>query len=96
MKALKLCLFLFLTTAFSACNLLDETSPNDLSASDAIKDGASAEAALLGVYSSMQQKGYYGDVSSRRLHAEKAAVKKRNKHSFKAFIFLYFIVLIDD
>jgi starch-binding outer membrane protein, SusD/RagB family len=60
MKALKLCLFLFLTAAFSACNLLDETSPNDLSANDAIKDGASAEAALLGVYSSMQQKGYYG------------------------------------
>jgi starch-binding outer membrane protein, SusD/RagB family len=60
MKSLKLCLFLFLTAAFSACNLLDETSPNDLSASDAIKDGASAEAALLGVYSSMQQKGYYG------------------------------------
>ncbi len=60
MKALKLCLFLFLTAAFSACNLLDETSPNDLSANDAIKDGASAESALLGVYGSMQQKGYYG------------------------------------
>jgi starch-binding outer membrane protein, SusD/RagB family len=60
MKALKLCLFLFLTAAFGACNLLEETSPNDLSATDAIKDGASAESALLGVYSSMQQKGYYG------------------------------------
>jgi starch-binding outer membrane protein, SusD/RagB family len=60
MKVLKICLFLFLTAAFGACNLLEETSPNDLSAANAIKDGASAEAALLGVYSSMQQKGYYG------------------------------------
>ena len=60
MKAIKLLLFLFLTAAFSACNLLNEVSPNDVSAADAIKDGASAEAALLGIYSSMQQKGYYG------------------------------------
>ncbi len=60
MKAIKLLLFLMLTAAFSACNLLNEVSPNDVSAADAIKDGASAEAALLGIYSSMQQKGYYG------------------------------------
>ncbi len=60
MKAIKLCLFLFLTATFSACNLLNEVSPNDVSAADAIKDGASAEAALLGIYSAMQQKGYYG------------------------------------
>ena len=60
MKAIKLLLFLFLTAAFSACNLLNEVSPNDVSTADAIKDGASAEAALLGIYSSMQQKGYYG------------------------------------
>ena len=60
MKAIKLLLCLFLTVAFSACNLLNEVSPNDVSAADAIKDGASAEAALLGIYSSMQQKGYYG------------------------------------
>ena len=60
MKILKLGLFLFLTSAFTACNLLDETSPNDLSADVAIKDAAGAESALLGVYSAMQQKGYYG------------------------------------
>lgn len=60
MKTLKLGLFLLLTTAFGACNLLDETSPNDLSADVAIKDAAGAESALLGVYSTMQQKGYYG------------------------------------
>ncbi len=60
MKAIKLLSFLFLIAAFSACNLLNEVSPNDVSAADAIKDGPSAEAALLGIYSSMQQKGYYG------------------------------------
>ena len=60
MKILKLGLFLFLTSAFAACHILDETSPNDLSADVAIKDAAGAESALLGVYSTMQQKGYYG------------------------------------
>jgi starch-binding outer membrane protein, SusD/RagB family len=60
MKAIKLLLLLFLTASFGACNLLDEPSPTDLPAADAIKDGATAEAALIGVYSSMQQKGYYG------------------------------------
>ncbi|MDZ7877175.1 MAG: RagB/SusD family nutrient uptake outer membrane protein [Saprospiraceae bacterium] len=60
MKVLKLCLFLFLTASFSACNLLDEPSPSDLPAAEAIEDGGSAEAALIGIYSSMQQKGYYG------------------------------------
>jgi starch-binding outer membrane protein, SusD/RagB family len=60
MKAIKLLLLLFLTASFGACNLLDEPSPSDIPAADAIKDGATAEAALIGVYSSMQQKGYYG------------------------------------
>jgi starch-binding outer membrane protein, SusD/RagB family len=60
MKVLKLCLILFLAVNFTACNLLDETSPNDVATTDAIKDGASAEAALSGIYSSLQQKGYYG------------------------------------
>ncbi len=43
-----------------SCNLLDQTSPNDLDASTAIRDAASAEAALLGVYSSLQRDAYYG------------------------------------
>jgi starch-binding outer membrane protein, SusD/RagB family len=60
MKAIKLLLLLFLTTSFGACNLLDEPSPSDLPAADAIKDGATAESALIGIYSSMQQRGYYG------------------------------------
>jgi starch-binding outer membrane protein, SusD/RagB family len=60
MKYLKLCLFLFLTASFAACNLLNEVSPNDLASGDAIKDAASTEAALLGIYSAMQLKGYYG------------------------------------
>ncbi len=61
MKALKLLLFLFLTATFTNCtSLLDETSPNDLSSTGAIKDAASAESALIGVYSAMQLKGYYG------------------------------------
>jgi starch-binding outer membrane protein, SusD/RagB family len=60
MKVLKLCSFLFLIATFSACNLLEETSPNDLAADTAIKDGAGAESALLGIYSALQQKGYYG------------------------------------
>lgn len=46
--------------SMGSCSLLDQTSPNDLDASTAIKDAASAEAALLGVYSSMQQSAYYG------------------------------------
>ena len=62
MKQLKIYVFLFAlaAVALSSCGLLDQTSPNDIDATDAIKDGASAEAALLGVYSSMQQSAYYG------------------------------------
>ena len=60
MKVLKLCLLLTLIASFTACNLLDEQSPNEIPALDAIKNGASAEAALYGIYNSMQQKGYYG------------------------------------
>jgi starch-binding outer membrane protein, SusD/RagB family len=60
MKGLKIGLLLFLATAFTDCNLLDETSPNDLPIENAIKNAAGAEAALLGVYSALQQKGYYG------------------------------------
>ncbi len=52
-------LFLIGFTAFS-CNFLDESSPNDLAANGAITDGASAEAALLGIYSAMQNNSYYG------------------------------------
>lgn len=60
MKGLKIGLLLFLAATFTDCNLLDETSPNDLPIENAIKNAAGAEAALLGVYSALQQKGYYG------------------------------------
>ncbi len=43
-----------------SCNLLDQTSPNDIDAENAIKNAAGAEAALIGVYSSMQNSYYYG------------------------------------
>jgi starch-binding outer membrane protein, SusD/RagB family len=49
-----------LLALLGGCNLLDQNSPNDLDAATAIKDAASAEAALLGVYSSMQRDAYYG------------------------------------
>jgi starch-binding outer membrane protein, SusD/RagB family len=45
----------------SACSsFLDETSPNDIDAATAITDAASAEAALIGTYSSLQNGSYYG------------------------------------
>ncbi|MCC7245350.1 MAG: RagB/SusD family nutrient uptake outer membrane protein, partial [Saprospiraceae bacterium] len=39
---------------------LDETSPNDIDAETAIVDAASAEAALSGLYASLQNGSYYG------------------------------------
>jgi len=44
----------------SSCNFLDQVSPNDISTGDAIRTAADAEAALLGVYSTLQQSSYYG------------------------------------
>lgn len=44
----------------SCSNFLDETSPNDIDATTAITDAKSAEAALLGCYSALQNKNYYG------------------------------------
>jgi starch-binding outer membrane protein, SusD/RagB family len=58
MKHLLLSIFCLL--ALSACDFLEQNSPNDLNAEAAITDAASAEAALLGVYSSMQSEAYYG------------------------------------
>ena len=58
----KYILYLLILSAFigSSCNFLDEASPNDINAEEAIKTAADAEAALLGLYSSLQQKAYYG------------------------------------
>ncbi len=49
--------FVFL---FSACDFLDETSPNDIDAENAITTAGDAESALIGLYSSMQNENYYG------------------------------------
>ncbi len=46
--------------AFSSCNLLDETSPNDIDADNAFNTAADAESALLGLYSTLQDPNYYG------------------------------------
>jgi starch-binding outer membrane protein, SusD/RagB family len=59
MKKLLLLLFIALAIA-PACNFLDENSPNDVNVEGAIKDAASAEAALIGVYSALQNSDYYG------------------------------------
>lgn len=57
----KLLLFIFPgMVLWSSCGLLEQNSPNDLNAETAIQDAASARAALLGVYASMQQSAYYG------------------------------------
>jgi starch-binding outer membrane protein, SusD/RagB family len=59
MKKFILLICAFLTCA-PACNFLDQTSPNDVNVEGAIKDAASAEAALIGIYSALQNSDYYG------------------------------------
>ena len=60
MKNSVIYLLLALFIATNACNFLEETSPNDINADGVVKNAANAEAALLGLYSAMQQKAYYG------------------------------------
>ncbi len=55
-----LCSSLLILSLFSCSKFLDETSPNDIDAATAIKDAASAEAALIGTYSALQNSSYYG------------------------------------
>lgn len=52
---------IFLVAIFvSSCNVLDQVSPNDVSDANVFTTKAGAEAALVGLYSSMQGKYYYG------------------------------------
>ena len=44
----------------TACDFLELESPNDINADNLFKDAASAENALIGVYSSLQSPSYYG------------------------------------
>ena len=59
MKKIIFFINLFSLSFLPAC--LDENSPNYLNVEGAIKDGASLEAAVIGLYSAMQQSGYYGE-----------------------------------
>ena len=54
-------LFIYLGLLSFLPSCLDESSPNFLDAEETIIDGASAEAAVIGLYSAMQQPGYYAD-----------------------------------
>lgn len=52
---------LLLALCWVGCSkFLEESSPNDVDAATAIRDAASAEAALLGCYSALQHRHYYG------------------------------------
>lgn len=59
MKKIIFFINLFILSSLPAC--LDENSPNFLNVEGAIKDGASLEAAVIGLYSTLQQPGYYGE-----------------------------------
>jgi hypothetical protein len=61
MKKINIFFFISLLMLASSCQFLDESSPNNIAADEAITDAASAEAAALGLYSAMQQPGYYGE-----------------------------------
>jgi starch-binding outer membrane protein, SusD/RagB family len=61
MKKISIPFFISLLMLASSCQFLDESSPNNIAADEAITDAASAEAAVLGLYSAMQQPGYYGE-----------------------------------
>jgi starch-binding outer membrane protein, SusD/RagB family len=60
MKILKIYSLLIISLFMSRCGFLEETSPNDLDAATAISNGASAQAALIGCYSSLQNGSSYG------------------------------------
>jgi starch-binding outer membrane protein, SusD/RagB family len=60
MKSIYSIFFLLGILTLDSCSLLDQVSPNDLQVSTAINNGGQAKAALYGIYSSMQDKYYYG------------------------------------
>lgn len=61
MKTIHTFFIILSSLLLQTCGFLDQTSPNDIPATDAITDAASAEAAVVGIYSAMQQPGYYGE-----------------------------------
>jgi hypothetical protein len=56
----KIAIILSIIISVTSCNVLDQVSPNDVAGSDVFKTKAGAEAALVGMYSSLQQRYYYG------------------------------------
>jgi hypothetical protein len=56
----KLLIFISLSFLVASCGILDHTSPNDIEVADAITSVEGAESALLGCYSALQNRAYYG------------------------------------
>ena len=52
--------FLFLALTVLSCNVLDQVSPNDVADGRVFDSEDGANAALIGLYSSMQSRDYYG------------------------------------
>ncbi|MBM3178194.1 MAG: RagB/SusD family nutrient uptake outer membrane protein [Bacteroidetes bacterium] len=57
MKTIK---YLFLALSVLSCNVLDQVSPNDVADGSVFDSEDGANAALIGLYSSMQSRDYYG------------------------------------
>ncbi len=53
-------LFLALFFLGTSCNILDPKSPNDVAEGDVFKDADGLRSARIGMYSSLQQRDYYG------------------------------------
>jgi starch-binding outer membrane protein, SusD/RagB family len=51
---------IILILSLLSCNILDQKSPNDIAAEDVFTTAAGAENALVGLYSSLQIRDYYG------------------------------------
>ena len=56
----KIYAFLILLLAAASCNILDQTSPNDVADDQVITSEDGANAALIGLYNSLQARDYYG------------------------------------
>ncbi|MBL7859202.1 MAG: RagB/SusD family nutrient uptake outer membrane protein [Cyclobacteriaceae bacterium] len=56
----KVTFFVVLLMFATSCDFLELESPNDLDADTFFKDAESAESALIGLYSSLQNRSYYG------------------------------------
>lgn len=53
-------LFLILLLTATSCNVLDQTSPNDVAQENLFKDAESLRSARIGMYSTLQNRYYYG------------------------------------